>query len=292
MLSENITSFLDYYQSLSYSKKSLQALGRYLSRFNGYVNGLEISAITEIAYSHLAEFAIGVPGDSATVGKMRVWALRRFFGYLKLKGVIADNPAEKLTYPKIEKRVPRFLAAAEFTKMLALLGREADKPYGLRNLLMVLLMGVLGLRISAIHRLNSDDVDLRLGRLFIQEKGGSHRFLLLPAVMVFLLDRYLLNHPGGESALFLSRRGRRISSSAIQRLTLQIARKCGYSTRMHPHVFRHTAGTQLNQVADIHIVREVLGHQRESNTRRYIHLNPHEYGQYMKRHPYIKKLCE
>jgi hypothetical protein len=45
---------LDYYQSLSYSKKSLQALRTHLFRFNSYVNGLEISAITGIAYPHLA----------------------------------------------------------------------------------------------------------------------------------------------------------------------------------------------------------------------------------------------
>jgi site-specific recombinase XerD len=94
MLTENIAKFLDYYQSLSYSKKSLKALKSRLSEFNDYVNCLNLESFSEIEYSQLLEFVTGDEATSAHVSKSRVWALKRFFRYLMLQELLPYDLAE------------------------------------------------------------------------------------------------------------------------------------------------------------------------------------------------------
>jgi site-specific recombinase XerD len=116
MLTKNIVKFLDYYQSLSYSEKSLQALKRRLGEFNDYVTRLRVQSVCDIEYSHLLEFV--TRAVSAHVSKSRVWALKRFFRYLMLQTNLSYNPAADLSYPKLEKQVPQFLSAGEFKQIL------------------------------------------------------------------------------------------------------------------------------------------------------------------------------
>jgi integrase/recombinase XerC len=289
MLIENIAKFLEYYQSLSYSDKSLKALKSRLGEFNDYVNRFGVKSISEIEYSHLLEFVSGDEQTSAHVTKSRVWALRRFFRYLMSQGILPHNPAADLSYPKLEKQVPQFLSAGDFERILDFLSERILEADGLRNLLLFLFLGVLGLRISTIRQLNIADVDVASGRLWVNEKGGVQRFMILSPTLVYFLDCYLATLPDSPEALFLSKRGKRISERALQTLVAEIGQFCGLSNRLHPHLFRHTAATHLCQVAEVNVTREVLGHWRESTTRRYIHLSSNRYAQYMRRHPYMRE---
>jgi integrase/recombinase XerC len=265
MLKENITKFLNYFQSLSYSKKSLKALKSRLGEFNDYVNGLNLSTISGIEYSHLLEFVSGEENTSAHVTKSRVWALKRFFRYLMLQNILSNNLAKDLSYPRLEKKVPQFLSAGEFERILHFLSERVAAPAfrgpgsfeygikdrkgnGLANLLLFLLMGVLGLRISTIRRLNTADVDLKSGRMWVREKGGVERFMILSPTLVYFLKCYLAIHSRTDKALFLSKRGKRISERALQRLVAEVGKACGFDERLHPHPFRHTAATHLCQV--------------------------------------------
>jgi integrase/recombinase XerC len=153
--------------------------------------------------------------------------------------------------------------------------------------MLFLFLGVLGLRISTIRQLNIGDVDINAGRLWVNEKGGVQRFMVLSPTLVYFLDCYLATLPDSREALFLSKRGQRISERALQSLVRDVGKACGLNIGLHPHLFRHTAATHLCQVTDIHVTREVLGHWRENNTRRYVHLDSNIYSQYMKRHPYM-----
>lgn len=289
MLSENIAKFLEYYQSLSYSDKSLKALKSRLREFADYLDCLNLKSVTEVEYSHLLEFVTGDEHTSAHVTKSRVWAPRRLFQYLVLQGILPHNPAADLSYPKLEKQVPQFLSAGEFERILDFLSERIMETDELRNLVLFLFLGVLGLRISTIRQLNISDVEVSAGRLWVNEKGSRQRFMVLSPTLVSVLSGYLAALPEGQRALFLSKRGKRISERAIQTLVAEIGRACGFRGRLHPHMFRHTAATQLCQVADIHVTRELLGHWRENNTRRYIHLSSTLYAQYMRCHPYMAR---
>jgi site-specific recombinase XerC len=184
-----------------------------------------------------------------------------------LQGILPHNPAGDLSYPKLEKQVPQFLSAGDFERILDFLSERITEADGLPTLMLFLFLGVLGLRISTIRQLNIGDVD--------------------SPTLVYFLDCYLATLPDSREALFLSKRGQRISERALQSLVRDVGKACGLNIGLHPHLFRHTAATHLCQVTDIHVTREVLGHWRENNTRRYVHLDSNIYSQYMKRHPYM-----
>ena len=65
-------------------------------------------------------------------------------------------------------------------------------------------------------------------------------------------------------------------------------KKTEIDKKLHPHLFRHTAATYLNQIAGLEITQFVLGHLTQQNTRQYAHLNPNIYVLHMKQHPYMK----
>ena len=81
--------------------------------------------------------------------KARVWSVHQFFHYLKLQQIIQHNIAIKLPYPKIEKKIAPFLTDDEFNRILNYFTKKATDIKGLRNLVMIMLMGFLGLRTAA-----------------------------------------------------------------------------------------------------------------------------------------------
>jgi len=79
-----------------------------------------------------------------------------------------------------------------------------------------------------------------------------------------------------------------MSANTIQNLFRQSTRQLNIDKKLHPHLFRHTAATQLNQIAGLDITQQVLGHGNRTSTKHYTHLNPDQYAVYMKQHPYMQ----
>jgi len=82
----------------------------------------------------------------------------------------------------------------------------ADTPFGLRNLIMILMFGLLGLRTGTIISLNIEHIDLEAGLAWIQEKGRRKRQIVLPTLIAKLLDIYLAQLIEKKGPLFLSTR--------------------------------------------------------------------------------------
>ena len=127
---------------------------------------------------------------------------------------------------------------------------------------MIMLMGFLGLRTSAIVAINIRDVDLVDSRLWVHEKGyWGHvkKVIPLPQVLCHVLARYIDRLDEDQEPLFISKRNKRYSPRSLQTL------------------FKNVAGLQITQC--------LLGHQRMANTDHYAHLNPDIYADHMKKHP-------
>jgi len=73
----------------------------------------------------------------------------------------------------------------------------------------------------------------------------------------------------------------------LQDIFRSAANDLGIEKKLHAHIFRHTAATHLNKVAGVDITQHVLGHSQRKNTEKYTHLNPDEYAQYMRKHPFM-----
>jgi len=300
MLHNNIAHFLHYCKNSNFSERSIDSLTFRLQEFNQFVNSSSIGTMCDIHYLQLSQFVADFKHPSAHVKKARVWALHQFFHYLKLQQVIEDNIALQLPYPKIEKTVPQFLTSDELHRILAYFAQQAIDLNGIRNLVLIMLLGFLGLRTATLVALNIDDVDLVESRLWIREKGyggQNKKAIVLPQVLCQLLAEYIqqLQHHLGDVSLerdkcplFISKRYQRLARRSLQSIFYNVAPKLSLEKKLHPHLFRHTAATQLNQLAGLQITQFVLGHQSQYHTHQYAQLNPDIYAVHMRNHPYMK----
>jgi integrase/recombinase XerC len=286
MLIEKITGFITYCKTAGFRDKSLESLSRSLYEFKKFLQDLRLRKIPSIAYEHLSSFVADYGEPSIHVKKARIWALRQFFHYLVLNGVVTENPAKSLPYPKIERKVPQFLTMAEYNRILGYCAKQATSFLGLRNLVIVLMLGVLGLRTGALVKLNVQDIDVG-GLLWTSEKGNLKRTLVLPGVLCGILKTYLERMGLPRGPLFLSKRGRRISPRTLQEIFSGIVSGAGVEKHLHAHLFRHTAGTHLNRIGGLSIAQYVLGHSKSNSTRTYTHLNPDNFAVYMRKHPFM-----
>ena len=289
MLDLKINDFIGYCQVSQFSKKSIKTLSERLQEFHHFISAQSLETIGEITYKHLQEFVADFRSPSVHVKKSRVWALHQLFHYLKLNHLIENNIALGIPYPKIEKIVPQYLTTDEYNRILSHFYQKASSPYGLRNLALIMLLGLLGLRLQSIISLNRDDIDLKAGLAAVKEKGGRRRNIILPRVLCEVLGQYLesMGKDKDKGPLFLSKRSKRISARTLQDIFQSAATQLGIDKHLHAHLFRHTAATHLNRVAGIDITQHVLGHSQRGNTFKYTHLNPDEYAIYMRKHPFM-----
>jgi integrase/recombinase XerC len=285
MLDLKISDFIHYCQVSNFSKKSIKTLSEKLHEFNRFISSQPIGALNEISYQHLREFVTG--SASVHVKKSRVWALRQFFHFLKLNHLIEDNIALGIPYPKIEKTVPHYLTPFEYNHILSYFYQKAISFCGLRNLVLIMLFGFLGLRLKSIILLDIADVDSGAGLVLVQEKGGVIRNLVLPKILCEVLEHYIDKLGKREGPLFLSKRNKRISERTVQDIFRSAAHCLGSEKHLHAHLFRHTAATHINIVAGVDICQHVLGHSQRQNTYKYTHLNPDQYAVYMRKHPFM-----
>lgn len=296
MLTQLIADFIDYTKQVNFKARSHEAITSRLNQLAAYCQSHEICDVNDITFQNLLSFVAEFGYCSVHVRKSKIWALHQFFHFLTLKKIIPENIALPLPYPKVGKKDPSFLTTDELNRILNHFAQKADKPVGHRNLIIIMLLGIMGLRLSSIVRMDVEDVDLKNKTISILEKGSEYkRVLPLPDVLVSCLTSFIkksisATSTGDEPALcplFLSKRKKRISDSAIQQLFRNVAEELHINKKLHPHLFRHTAATYLNKTAGTSITQFVLGHARRANTETYTHLNPDVYAQYMKRHPYM-----
>jgi site-specific recombinase XerD len=285
--------YLSYCRLLSLSENSIKGLLRYIRQLENFLFTHGSDQLSNLQYKHLAAFAISNKAGPNTV-KARIWAMKKFFAFLQITGHFKVNIAEGLNPPKIPKKETRFLSGPELKVIFDDLAENINKTNGLRDLLIIVLMAVCGFRKSSVAALDLEHFD-RIGmQLFVTEKGSpSLRPIQVPRAVFVLIREHIYRCDIKNGALFINRKEKRLHADGINKIVDQLKNRliekgCDFAAMLHPHIFRHSAATQLNEVAGFSITKEMLGHRNAQNTRKYIHLSPTCYGEYMKRHPWFK----
>ena len=288
MLKQELENFLKYCKVSDFSGKSIESFTIRLREFKEFIKNTSLISIKEISYLHIREFVGNYKNPSIHTRKSRIWSLRQFFHFLRLNGLVDENIAVDLPYPKIEKRVPEFLTIQEYNSLLKHFHEKATDFQGLRNLVIIMILGLMGLRLRSVISINIEDIDLESGLIWIKEKGRKERAVIIPGILCHIIEAYLDLHDKNKGPLLLSKRKKRISPRTVQVIFQRASLTLGMEKHLHAHLFRHTAGTHLNRVSGPEITQHVLGHMWRKNTDQYTHLNPDQYAAYMKRHPYMK----
>ena len=165
MLYPYLSPFLDYFKLAEFSNRSFQAMASRINEFQHYLQDQNIKSIKKVHHKNLVAFAGDFHNPSIHITKSRVWMLHQFYHYLNLHEHVKENIATQLPYPKIEKTVPDFLTSDELNRLIRSFAGQAHDMIGLRNLVIILLLGFLGIRTSALIGINIQDVDVTSGLL-------------------------------------------------------------------------------------------------------------------------------
>ncbi len=214
-------------------------------------------------------------------------SIRSFYRYLHREGYIKKNPAKLISHPKLPRKLPAFLTVDDaFTLVESPQGDEFIKLRD-RAILETLYGG--GLRVSELTGLNMEDLNLKEGIIRAKGKGKKERVVPIGHKAIEALKRYISERTGitrNTSALFINRKGERLTSRTVHRIVMKYARLMGISG-IGPHTLRHTFATHLLEAgADLRVIQELLGHASLSTTQRYTHVDAaHLIDVYDRAHP-------
>ena len=155
-----------------------------------------------------------------------------------------------------------------------------------RDLAIVGLMLLQGLRSAEVLALNRDDLLLSEAQLRVRGKGSKLRFLPLAPESIQLLDHYLrLERPDPCTALFVSlkgcTRGARMTAAGLRSLFRYHRRTTGV-TLANPHRFRHTFASDMVRAGlSLPALMQLMGHADIQTTLLYVQVTPQDvYLQY------------
>jgi site-specific recombinase XerD len=214
---------------------------------------------------------------AATVAR-KLAALRAFFRTLREHGHLTHNPADLIPAPKRPATLPRVLRPDEIAALLDRI--PAATPLEVRDRAIFEVAYASGLRAEELIRLDVDRVDFDGEELRVEGKGNKTRIVPVGEVALRFVARYLerarpvLAAAGGgprdEPALFLSKSGRRLSTSDVRRRLRVWARRAAIAGGVSPHALRHSFATHLLEGgADLRAIQELLGHASISTTQIY-----------------------
>jgi integrase/recombinase XerC len=225
----------------------------------------------------------------------RLSAVRTFLNYLIEIGVVKSNAGVHVQAPKPARRLPATLDADQVASLLAISG---DDPLTLRDRAMLELFYSSGLRLAELVGLNLGDVDMADRTVHVIGKGSKARIVPVGKQALAALRDWLAVRSelalSGELAIFLTRRGTRVSPRTVQQRVNEWARRQGAPTGVHPHMLRHSFATHvLESSRNLRAVQEMLGHSSLSTTQIYTHLDFQHLAQvYDQAHPRARRRTE
>jgi integrase/recombinase XerD len=158
---------------------------------------------------------------------------------------------------------------------------------------MLELLYATGLRVTELVSLDVDDINMSGPYVRCMGKGSKERTIPIHeqaagAVAEYLNDgRAPLVKNRKESALFVNRRGERLTRQGFWLILKQYAKEANIATPVTPHTLRHSFATHmLRGGMNLRHVQELLGHANISTTQVYTQIaNEHVRQVYEKAHP-------
>ena len=264
------------------SKNTVEAYGRDIGEFTSFLTTRDLSGdIGSIDASSIRSYLAELyKKNKASSIARKLAALRGMFRFLKKRGLATENPASAVHTPRVKRGLPVFLSVDEAVRMTE--AEPVDEAIAKRDDAVVEVLYGGGLRVGELCSLDIDSVDLDEGTARVKGKGGKERIVPIGSAAVQAVGRYLeirdrvasKGRVTDKSALFLGRRGGRLSSRVVQRMVRARGLMIGARERVHPHALRHSCATHLLDAgAGLRMIQELLGHTSLSTTQRYTHVS-------------------
>ena len=256
------------------TRRSLEEFAAWLSRAK------KITDPSGVALAHISEYLAHRKkgGLAAASIKLIVVAIKIFFRFLHLRKRLEKDPAEVLPLPRIERYLPETLNELQVEQLLDAI--PLNHPLGLRDRAITELLYASGLRISELAQARLENLSFEQGVIRVTGKGGKTRIVpvgkkALEAISTYLnRERPSLVGKKTGSEIFLSVRGRGLTTVRLWQIVKGHAARAGLGANVYPHLLRHSFATHLlSNGADLRIIQEMLGHADISTTQIYTHVD-------------------
>ena len=221
-------------------------------------------------------------------------SIRGLYNYLVREEIISTNYFNKVSNPKKELYLPKFLKDNELDKIFNVC--KEDTPINQRNTLIIELLYASGIRVSELVNIKLSDIDRSEKSIKILGKGSKERMVLYnnhtkDAMDTYLNDGYNYFNKKSSGYLILNKDGNKLSERYVRKVIDDLVRKAGLDIKISPHTMRHTFATDmLQEGADLVTVKELLGHESLNTTSIYTHVTNEQIKKvYNMAHPRAKK---
>jgi integrase/recombinase XerD len=282
-LGEAVEKYLVFLQlERGAGKSTVSSYQNDLRQFIEFLSSKKIDEVSDINFSHISGYVAALSSRelrAASVSR-KITSLRTFFRFLHNEKLIAEDFTERISSPKLRRKLPHTLTLSQFEKLLA--ATPENTPQGIRDRAILELLFSSGLRVSELCGLKLTDFDDNFEFVRVMGKGSKERVVPVGKKAAAALRRYIevarekLVTPKTDSSLFLSRRGVPLSRLMIWLTLKNTATRAGISpTLVKPHGLRHTFATELLKGgADLRLIQGLLGHSSIATTQIYTAVEP------------------
>lgn len=272
--------FIDYLHfEKRYSQHTVIAYRTDLTAFLDFVvTQFGGASLAEINHNYVRSWLASLKeeGASAKTINRKISSLKSFFKFGVKTGLLAQSPMAKIISPKIEKRLPQFVAE----KDVDVLFRHVEFPdnwKGLTEKTLMYLFYNTGMRLSEAIGLKESAVNLSNNTVKVLGKGSKERLIPASPELQVQLKEYLdakkKHFPAERADVFLvTEKGRPLPARTVYASVKKYISAVTTIPKRSPHVLRHTFATHLTASgADLNAVKELLGHSSLAATQVYTH---------------------
>jgi len=283
-MEEDIKAFLEYLAAQKkYSPNTLAAYKNDLNQLVAYVkSGGVVEDInpweSDLSAGVLAGYLRGLKERNyrpSTVAR-KVAAAKSFLKFMVERGRVRRDLAPFLSSPQVSKPTPSTLSVSEVRCLLAAPSKLSTTE-AKRDKAMLELLYATGLRASELIALNVKDIDLRKSTVRCTSRGSKFRVIPIEQHVAKMVKEYIdhvrpeLLSREDEIALFLNRRGDRLTRQGFWQIVQGYAERVGLGGKVTPRSLRHSfAAHKLKSGADLQSVQTLLGHAHISTTKAYL----------------------
>lgn len=257
-----IGSFVENLTNQGKSNYTIVAYKKDLEQFIAFISSREKNDMKEVKRDEIDGFIQKLLGEGYTKksASRKLNSIRTFFRFLKLEGVIAQNPALEVSHPKYTQAPPRILSKLEYRAL-----RDFSKE-DLRTYAIVELLLQTGVRIGELAEIKLSDV----GTDSLKVNGRS---IPLNKAVKKAVDEYLtIRYKTDSEYLFVTKTGRPLLVRNIRTLITRCFREVGIENAKVQDLRNTFIAYQLVGGGSIAYISKIVGHKRLSSTEKYLNL--------------------
>ena len=273
------------------SSMTCEAYKQDLNDYLKFIKSKKTKEIFEITQMHIREYIreLNKKGFASSSIARRFSSIRSYHKFLIAEKIMDQNPTLILSTPKSSKKLPSVLNEIEISKIIDSI--DASTQFGLRDKAIIEMLYSCGLRVTELCELDLSNIFLDDDLIRVYGKGMKERLLPIGKRAKLYLNKYLIrvrpsfDRQNKSSVVFLSRNGKPLTRSMINKILNKWSDFSGINKSISPHVLRHSFATHLLEGgADLRFVQALLGHSDITTTQIYTHLDKEHLREVYKTH--------